>query len=186
MEFYESYYKNINNYIPEVEVIYDNDSAGRDAYEKNRKKKYPHINVKHHILQNVWGDANVNLQKNSTNNEVEDFVYPEVMCYLVNEILKKKGMNTIKPDELIVQLGSPAFKGSGFMSLCEFYKNSANPQNGAEISFVSSGQATNQLKESLAGVFQIEGNKTLLNIIENADKKYPCVKAELIKISNLE
>ena len=67
------------------------------------------------------------------------------------------------------------------MSLCEFYKNSANPQNGAEISFVSSGQATNQLKESLAGVFQIEGNKTLLNIIENADKKYPCVKAELIK-----
>lgn len=72
------------------------------------------------------------------------------------------------------------------MSLCEFYKNSANPQNGAEISFVSSGQATNQLKESLAGVFQIEGNKTLLNIIENADKKYPCVKAELIKISNLE
>lgn len=186
LEFYESYYKNINNYIPEVEVIYDNDSAGRDAYEKNRKKKYPHINVKHHILQNVWGDANVNLQKNSTNNEVEDFVYPEVMCYLVNEILKKKGMNTIKPDELIVQLGSPAFKGSGFMSLCEFYKNSANPQNGAEISFVSSGQATNQLKESLAGVFQIEGNKTLLNIIENADKKYPCVKAELIKISNLE
>lgn len=186
LEFYESYYKNINNYIPEVEIIYDNDSAGRDAYEKNSKKKYPHINVKHHILQNVWGDANVNLQKNSTNNEVEDFVYPEVMCYLVNEILKKKGMNTIKPDELIVQLSSPAFKGSGFMSLCEFYKNSANPQNGAEISFVSSGQATNQLKESLAGVFQIEGNKTLLNIIENADKKYPCVKAELIKISNLE
>ena len=113
-------------------------------------------------------------------------MYPEVMCYLVNEILKKKGMNIIKSDELITQLSSPAFKGSGFMSLCEFYKNSANPQNGAEISFVSSGQATNQLKESLAGVFQIEGNKKLLNIIENEDKKYPCVKEELVKISNFE
>lgn len=186
LEFYESYYKNIDNYIPQIKVIYDNDSAGRDAYEKNQKKKYPHIIVKHHILQNVWGDANINSQKNATNNEVEDFVYPEVMCYLVNEILKKKGMNIIKSDELITQLSSPAFKGSGFMSLCEFYKNSANPQNGAEISFVSSGQATNQLKESLAGVFQIEGNKKLLNIIENEDKKYPCVKEELVKISNFE
>ena len=108
------------------------------------------------------------------------------MCYLVNEILKKKEMNMIKSDELISQLSSPAFKGSGFMSLCEYHKNNANPQRGADISFVSSGQATNQLKESLAGVFQIEGNKRLLNIIENADKKYPSVKAELIKISNLE
>ena len=92
----------------------------------------------------------------------------------------------IKSEELINQLSSPAFKRGGFMSLCEFYKNSANLQNGAEISFVSSGHATNQLKESLAGVFQIEGNKKLLNIIENADKKYPYVKDELLKISNLE
>lgn len=186
LEFYESYYKNINNYMPKIEVIYDNDSAGRDAYEKNRKKNYNHIAVNHHILQNAWGDANVNLQNNSTNNEIEDFVYPEVMCYLVNEILKKKRMNMIKSEELINQLSSPAFKRGGFMSLCEFYKNSANLQNGAEISFVSSGHATNQLKESLAGVFQIEGNKKLLNIIENADKKYPYVKDELLKISNLE
>lgn len=186
LEFYESYYKNINNYMPKIEVIYDNDSAGRDAYEKNRKKNYKHIAVNHHILQNAWGDANVNLQNNSTNNEIEDFVYPEVMCYLVNEILKKKRMNMIKSEELINQLSSPAFKRGGFMSLCEFYKNSANLQNGAEISFVSSGHATNQLKESLAGVFQIEGNKKLLNIIENADKKYPYVKDELLKISNLE
>lgn len=38
LEFYESYYKNIDNYIPQIKVIYDNDSAGRDAYEKNQKK----------------------------------------------------------------------------------------------------------------------------------------------------
>ena len=125
-------------------------------------------------------------KENNTNNEIEDFVYPEVMCYLVNEILKKKGMNIIKTEELILQLSSQAFKGSGFMSVCDFYKNSANPQTGAEISFVSSGQATNQLKESLAGVFELEGNKKLLKIVEEADKKYPYVKTELIKLSKLE
>lgn len=113
-------------------------------------------------------------------------MYPEVMCYLVNEILKKKGMNIIKTSEMILQLSSQAFKGSGFMSLCDFYKNSANPQTGADISFVSSGQATNQLKESLAGVFELEGNRKLLKIVEEADKKYPNVKKELIKMSNVE
>lgn len=186
LEFYESYYKNVNQYVPKIMVVYDNDSAGRDAYEKNRKKMYPHLEVSHYILQNVWGDANTTPSKNNTNNEIEDFVYPEVMCYLVNEILKKKGMNTIKTEELILQLSSQAFKGSGFMSLCDFYKNSANPQTGAEISFVSSGQATNQLKESLARVFELEGNKKLLKIVEEADKKYPHVKIELIKLSKLE
>ena len=186
LEFYESYYKNINQYVPQILVIYDNDSAGRDAYEKNRKKTYPHLEINHYILQNVWGDANTASQKNNTNNEIEDFMYPEVMCYLVNEILKKKGMNIIKTSEMILQLSSQAFKGSGFMSLCDFYKNSANPQTGADISFVSSGQATNQLKESLAGVFELEGNRKLLKIVEEADKKYPNVKKELIKMSNVE
>lgn len=186
LDFYESYYKNINQYVPKIMVLYDNDPAGREAYEKNRKKIYPHLEISHYILQNVWGDANVASQKNNTNNEIEDFIYPEVMCYLVNEILKKKGMNVIKTDEMITQLGSQAFKGSGFMSLCDFYKNSANPQTGADISFVSSGQATNQLKESLAGVFELEGNRKLLRIVEEADKKYPYVKEALIKMSKLE
>lgn len=186
LDFYESYYKNINQYVPKIMVLYDNDPAGREAYEKNRKKIYPHLEISHYILQNVWGDANVASQKNNTNNEIEDFIYPEVMCYLVNEILKKKGMNVIKTDEMIAQLGSQAFKGSGFMSLCDFYKNSANPQTGADISFVSSGQATNQLKESLAGVFELEGNRKLLRIVEEADKKYPYVKEALIKMSKLE
>ena len=186
LEFYESYYKNVTQYTPKMIVVYDNDSAGRDAYEKNSKKAYPHLDVRHYILQNVWGDANITTTKNNTNNEVEDFVYPEVMCYLVNEILKKKNMNLIKTDELISQLSSQAFKGSGFMSLCDFYKNSANPQNGADISFVNSGQATNQLKESLAGVFELEGNKKLLRIVEHADKKYPNVREVLMKLSQME
>ncbi|MDE7416966.1 MAG: hypothetical protein K2N44_11850, partial [Lachnospiraceae bacterium] len=165
--------------------IYDNDSAGRDTYEKNRKRAYPHLNITHYIMQNVWGNANIAIMKNNTNNEIEDFVYPEVMCYLVNEILKKKGMNVIKTDELIVQLSSQAFKESGFMALCDFHKNSANPQTGAEISFVNSGQATNQLKESLAGVFELEGNKKLLRIVEQADKKYPNVREVLMKLSEM-
>jgi len=38
----------------------------------------------------------------------------------------------------------------------------------------------------LAGVFELEGNRKLLKIVEEADKKYPNVKKELIKMSNVE
>ena len=186
LEFYESYYKNITQYTPEILVLYDNDSAGRDAYEKNSKKMYPHLIVKHHILQNVWGDADINIAKNNTNNEIEDFIYPEVMCYLVNEILRKKGLNPIKTEEVIAQLSTKAFKSSGFMAICEFHKNKENPEAGIDISFTSSGKATNQLKESLAGVFKLEGNRKLLRIIESSDRKYPQIKSVLEKLSKIE
>ena len=174
LDFYESYYKNMNQYKPEIVVVYDNDIAGREAYKHNQAKRYPHLDVKHCILQNCTNSANIEYSKhNNTNNEIEDFVYPEVMCYLVNEILGKKNMNAIDSKKLIENLGQPAFKTTGFMMLCEMKKNENNPERGAEISFVSSGQATNQLKESLAGVFEIEGNRRLASIIAEADKKYP-------------
>ena len=187
LDFYESYYKNMNQYKPEIVVVYDNDIAGREAYKHNQAKRYPHLDVKHCILQNCTNSANIEYSKhNNTNNEIEDFVYPEVMCYLVNEILGKKNMNAIDSKKLIENLGQPAFKTTGFMMLCEMKKNENNPERGAEISFVSSGQATNQLKESLAGVFEIEGNRRLASIIAEADKKYPYVKMWLGKIADMD
>ena len=72
------------------------------------------------------------------------------------------------------------------MAICEFHKNKENPEAGIDISFTSSGKATNQLKESLAGVFKLEGNRKLLRIIESSDRKYPQIKSVLEKLSKIE
>lgn len=47
-------------------------------------------------------------------------------------------MNQIDSSKLLRELESKAFRRSGFLSLCEHYKNSANLENGDNISFTSS------------------------------------------------
>lgn len=37
----------------------------------------------------------MNLTNNTCNHEIEDYVYPEIICYLVNKLLQKKSFNTI-------------------------------------------------------------------------------------------
>lgn len=184
LEFYESYYKNSSQNIPQIVVLYDNDCAGRNAYSTNSKKEFPHLEVKHMLIRNVW--ENDITKSNNVNHEIEDFLYPEIMCYLVNEIMQKKSMNKIDSKELINQLNTPAFNLGGIMNLLEFHKNKENPERGGEISFVSSGNATNQIKESLAGLFEIEGNAKLINILEECDKKYPYVKNFIESIATIK
>lgn len=184
LEFYESYYKNSSQNIPQIVVLYDNDCAGRNAYSTNSKKEFPHLEVKHMLIRNVWG--NDITKSNNVNHEIEDFLYPEIMCYLVNEIMQKKSMNKIDSKELINQLNTPAFNLGGIMNLLEFHKNKENPERGGEISFVSSGNATNQIKESLAGLFEIEGNAKLINILEECNKKYPYVKNFIESIATIK
>lgn len=113
---------------------------------------------------------------------MEDFVYPEVMCYLVNKLLISRSFNTIKNGEIAESMQSPAFKSSGIMSLVENEKNRMNLQNGSKISFANSGKATNQIKGSLANLFKPEGDRVLCGIIESCDKKYPHVKVFLNKL----
>ena len=150
------------------------------------------------LIHNVWGNDIAN--SNNVNHEIEDFLYPEIMCYLVNEIMQKKSMNKIREyinkihlfrNQFLIsfefkQLNTPAFNSSGIMSLLEYHKNKENPERGGEISFVSSGNATNQIKESLAGLFEIEGNAKIINILEKCNEKYPYVKEFIERIANGE
>lgn len=183
LSFYDSCYFNANiNYKPKIKVLFDNDNEGRQVFKVINKKSYKHIKVECIIIQNFIGDADTSIEKNNTNNEVEDFVYPEVMCYLVNKLLISRSFNTIKNGEIAESMQSPAFKSSGIMSLVENEKNRMNLQNGSKISFANSGKATNQIKGSLANLFKPEGDRVLCGIIESCDKKYPHVKVFLNKL----
>jgi len=187
LEFYDSYYKNNSMCSkPKIKVIFDNDSKGREMFKKVTAKTYNNISVQCFLINNYMGNANLEVEHNVTNNEIEDLLYPELTCYLINELLKKKKMQLINTSQVCNQIKTKAFSSKGILELCEYEKNSRNPENGADISFVSSGNATNKIKEGLAGLFNLEANKKLQDLLENCNKKYPEVKTFLFELCLFE
>lgn len=187
LEFYNSYYRNnIANFKPKVKVLLDNDSKGREIYCKIKTDKYAYIDVTKILLQNHTSSGNTKTENNSTNNEVEDFLYPEVVVYLINLLLGNKQMNKLNAKSVCNKIHKAAFSAKGILNLCEYEKNNINPDNGAELSFVSSGKNTNNIKEGLAGMFNLKANKNLLSLIDLCDKKYPNVKLILEKLCNFD
>lgn len=187
LEFYDSYYhNNRTEYKPKVKVVLDNDSKGREIFKKIDATIYQHIDVDVLLLQNHTNSGNQSLEKNNTNNEIEDFLYPEIMVYLINALLDKKNMTKINAKTICRKIHTVSFGAKGILELCEYEKNSQNPDSGAEISFVSSNNHTNRIKEGLAGMFNIQANKKLLNILSDCDKKYPYVKQAIEQLCTFE
>ena len=182
LNFYEAYYKNYDSSKPKIRVVLDNDSKGREVYKRIKAKNYNHIIIKIILLPNFLNDSNMNLEKNNTNNEIEDFIYPEVMCYLINILLGKRNMVELNSRTICRKINQPAFKISGILTICDHEKNDSNPETGAEISFISSSHATCRIKDGLAGLFKIEGNRILINLLNECNEKYPDVKDNLLEI----
>lgn len=185
LEFYNSYYHSeAAIYKPIVKVIFDNDPKGRDIYQKVKAKSFNSLEVQCYLLQNYEGTSNQELTGNLTNNEIEDFIYPEIVCFLINLLLSKRNMKKIDTKKVSKSIQARAFRAKGILELCEHEKNINNPDNGADISFVSSGDATNRVKEGLAGLFNIQANPKILDLLATCHEKYPNVREELEKLFN--
>jgi len=183
LAFYESYYKNNRSeYIPKIKVLFDNDSAGREAYRNIRGKRYSYIEVENVLVNNFKGDGELDPDKNNTNNEIEDLLFPGILCFLANNMLMRKGLNEIETKEIVDKINSPAFSKRGILDLIEHEKNNANPEKGVEISFTSSGQATNSIKKGLAGMFNISGDYEMLKLLKEGDDSYPYVREYLTEL----
>ncbi len=185
LEFYDSYYhNNTTQYKPKIKVVLDNDSKGREIYSKISANTYNHINVTAILLQNHTNSGNTEIEKNNTNNEIEDFLYPEVIVYLINALLEKKGMVKLKSKDVCKKIHTKSFASKGILGLCEYEKNILNPENGADLSLVSSSNQTNRVKEGIAGMFNLKANKKLLLLLGECDVKYPDVRRILQDLSN--
>lgn len=181
LDFYSSYYKD-STYKPRIKVILDNDSKGREVYKKLQAKTYTSIVVELWLLDNYSKSSNKQLERNNTNNELEDFLYPELVCYLVNTILNKKGLVQISEKDVCSKIKKSSFSSKGILEICEHEKNEKNPDQGNDIVFTSSGKATNNIKESMAGLLKIEGNRKLIALLEKCHKLYPSVEELLREI----
>jgi len=187
LEYYNSVYKDSQSYKPMIKVILDNDQKGREVFTKIRSKTYKYINVKTYLLPNYNNNSNLSPDKNNTNNEIEDFLYPEVTCFLINHFLSKyKNMNTIDPKIVCKRCNQTSFRDGGILNICEYEKNTVNPERGGEISFTSSKGDTNNIKEGIASCMNAEGNNKLIILLQECDKKYPEVRIELKKIISFD
>lgn len=133
-------------------------------------------------FENYLGDSSIELCNNNCNHEIEDFIYPEVMCYLVNLLLQKRMFIKVNVEAITKKIAKPSFKNSGILALIDSEKNDKNPYNGQDISFVSSGQTTAQIKNGLAGLFTIKGGRELSKLIQKGSEEYPFVKEFLVKL----
>lgn len=106
--------------------------------------------------------------------------------YLVNLILEKKHMLKLNSQRVCKKIHTKSFATKGILELCEYEKNTLNPEKGAELSFVSSGSQTNRIKDGMAGMFNLKANKSLLSLISNCDRVYPSVKQTLQDLCDFE
>lgn len=183
LEFYDSFYQDSTcAYKPIVRVVLDNDIKGREIAAKIQTKKFNNISTEVHIIQNFNGNAETSLTSNSTNNEIEDLVYPEIICFLINRILKIKKMKQVSVKKICSSINKKSFCAKGILSICEHEKNEVNPDDGHKLSFVSSSSATNNIKEGMSGLFSLEANKELLELMRNCESQYPKVREEILRI----
>ena len=159
----------------------DNDAKGREVFAKieSKKKNYHAIIVQCQLIQNFVGNSNVTLSGNSTNNEIEDFMYPELICYLINLLLPRMKLKKINEKKVCNNIIQKSFSTKGILALCEHDKNERNPEDGGKISFTSSGEGTNRFKDSLANFFNIQANIRILELMESCSQKYPEVERHL-------
>ncbi|PSF34955.1 hypothetical protein C7H19_18290 [Aphanothece hegewaldii CCALA 016] len=193
LDFYQSFYQD-KEHNPHLLILLDNDSKGRDIYQKINTIKYGKLIIHKELIPNFLGETDYVANSNKLNCDwqIEDFVYPKVLCELVNEIFKKRNektnpkLKTINSKTIETKIQQAAFKQRGILALIENEKNEKNPEIGQQINFVSSQSPSEQIKQSLAKLFQksLQGNKKMINLIQEGDIKYPKVKEFLVKITD--
>ncbi len=190
LEYYSNFYKSAINKKPKVLVLVDDDHAGRTEYRKiyTDIKKYGNLEIKLRTVPNFQGETSthesiIENKQNSKKNEIEDLIYPEYLCSLVNVILKKKSFNEIDENAIAAKITRASFKSQGILFLIENEKNDANPDDGQTIAFSGSERVPEKMKSSLANIMNIGGDKRTLRLFKDFDEKYPHVRIFITKLS---
>ena len=77
IEFYNSIAEN-DDPKPKFVLLYDNDDAGREQYEKFKEKKYNNIEIKRFFVIDSQ-NTSFNTSKTRPNIEIEDLIYQEII-----------------------------------------------------------------------------------------------------------
>ncbi len=171
---------------PSVLILLDDDDAGRATYRKlfSDKPKFAPLKIEIRLVPNHLGEVsshedvikNISINKKS---EIEDFIYPSLVCDLSNEILVAAKYNQIDTSQVCNKISKPAFKAQGILQIIEVEKNNSNPDTGQRISFSGSDRSSEKMKSNIANKFRIRANKKLIKEIAKLDTNFPLVQETL-------
>lgn len=182
LEFYNSLVeKDSGNHFL---VILDNDAKGREVSKKIKPEHYSNIQVDIKFMISNSGYVPVTDKYGSCNAniEIEDFMKPSIICYLLNEILKKKRLKSFNKrniDDISKKIQQPAFQNNGILALLENKKNEMNPETGHNIQVNAEG-----VKSGMANIFNTLDNNliTMIGDIDDQDNQF--IKEYLEAISH--
>jgi len=170
-------------------VLLDNDQKGREVKSKIKIDGYKNLKIEVKFII-AFSGFSPTLNKNgnsSANIEIEDFLDPEIICYLCNKIFKKKRLNEFKTQHIKIissNIVKSAFQNNGILELLENKKNELNPDNGQTIKINTSDKGG--FKSGIANIFN-ELDKNIINLVGSAtDEKNKHIFNFLKKISILE
>ena len=149
-------------------ILLDDDTKGREVYKNIKHNNYSSIIIEKRFIQTSTGfrlEQDMNGNSNA-NIEIEDFIKPRIVCYLVNKILKEKSLNILKEKDInyvVKNIVKPAFQNSGILSLLENKKNELNPDKGQNIVISGAG-----VKGGMASLFNSLDNE-IIKLIGDID-----------------
>ena len=113
-----------------------------------------------------------------SNYEIEDFIYPEILVEIANNILTKKAFNKVPWKDISKRLAANSHKNKGILYNFDSIKNDKNLENGHQIDCTNE-----QVKKGIAISYELKGNKNLSKKFQEYDIKYPEVRKYLIEIA---
>jgi predicted ATP-dependent endonuclease of OLD family len=148
-------------------VLLDNDQKGREVKSKIKLENYKNlmIEIKFIISFSGFSPALTKEGNSNANIEIEDFLSPEIICYLCNKIFKKKNLKEFKKSDIntiCTNIKKSAFQNNGILELLENKKNELNPDNGQSIKINRSDKSG--FKSGIANIFN-ELDKDIINLI---------------------
>lgn len=188
---YLDFYNSIAEYNSNINflVLLDNDQKGRDVNKKIKPNSYKNLKIEQKFIIAFSGfSPSLDLNGNSAANiEIEDFLDPNIICYLCNKILKKKQLNEFKNPHIKTisdNIVKSAFQNNGILELLESKKNELNPDNGQNIKINVSSEGG--FKSGIANIFS-ELDKNIINLIGlPTDEKNKHIFKFLKEISELK
>ena len=166
LDVYNAFNRGNKGVKPQIHALFDDDEEGRGAYKSldPKKKCYPNINVETVMIKNYKGE-----KSRKGNYEIEDLIYPEVICHIINGILSKRGMSKLAPDNVMEFLGENAFSKEGILKLCDTLTKFNNPS--IEISV-----NTPDFKVQICKMFDIT-DPEIQKLLATARESHPDVEA---------
>lgn len=178
LDVYNSFYSNRAE-KPIVHVLFDDDEAGRSEFvslnSKLKRDFYKNICVNTFLIKNYAGNSS-----NNGNYEIEDLMYPEVICHILNTLLAKKGINEIKSAEVLDFITKPAYIKLGILMVCENSMIRANLDNDDLFSLKST-----TVKGGMCELFDITDSVTR-QLLDRARVNHPAVEKFVKEIFKFE